>query len=729
MSPRAVQFIAIALGAALLLATARFTPGINANRAALETQGAFASQVNIPPEYAFAVQALGAFRGLITNIAFMRAEQYKNQGRHFDAMQLANWICMLQPHFPSVWEFQAWNMAWNISVTTWTPEERWNWVYNGVKLLRDYGIKFNRNSTNLYKQLAWIYVNKMSETVDEHHMTYKRNWAYRMHLVLGPPPDPFGDYRPGERVKQSELQIGEDAMTQALQVEAQRRREKRALEGTLRPWEKALDADGDGRPDAAETNPDLEAPMSEDYYIVMGAFRDAMMQIANAPDRLADLYSQQPDARAMVTALREINAVVDDQELDEERYWSQSDGLAWTFLYRYRVLTDPPSMLSQVLQDETPDPDAASIERFDQIVGVRKGDPAGAALVKFVQKKVLRDVYELDPKKMADLIALFGPIDFRLVDAHSLYWLNEGLVRSQQTINDFGNDKTNTARLVFFSLHNLYLRNRLDFEPSGREINKAYINFNPDLYFIEPMHRAFLSYAKGIDPDPEQKGVGGTFRSGHVNFLAEAIRLLYFAGRIEDASHYYNYLRREYDTTSQGQRNTAFDKPLRDYVFDSFREDYSQADVRNALFGVLMSAFSNLADSNLAQYDALYYVAYDLHRNYNQGRDLVFNEKLRLPPFEQCTADVLRQWFLAVPRSGFDTVRKVRLWNSLPLPLKHAVYDDLREIFALECERVGFELSRCFPEPELMDNYRKTAPKREVAPPPDSVETPAQTPS
>ncbi len=727
MSPRAVQALAITLGAALLLASSRLTPQINSVRASLVTQGAFASQVNIPPEYAFAVQAFGAFRGLITNIAFMRAEQYKNEGRHYDAMQLANWICMLQPHFPSVWEFQAWNMAWNISVTTWTPEERWNWVYNGAKLLRDYGIQFNPNATNLYKQLAWIFVNKMSDTVDEHHLTYKRNWAYRMHLVLGPPPDPLDDYRPGERVKQSELQIGEDAMTKALQVEAQRRREKREREGMLRPWE--IPADENGEIAAGETNPDLEAPMSLDYRITTRAFQQAMMQIADAPASLAELYGRQPETREMVQKLREIGAVIDDPRLDEEHYWSQVDGLAWTFFYRYRVLSDPPSMLSQVLENATLDPDAANIERFDQIVGVRAGNPAGAALLHFVQKKVLEEVYKLAPRKMADLIALFGPIDFRMVDAHSLYWLNEGLVRSQQTINDFGNDKTNTARLVFFSLHNLYLRNRMDFEPSGREINKAYINFNPDLNFIEPMHRAFLSYAKGIDPDPEQKGVGGTFRSGHVNFLAEAIRLLYFAGRIEDASHYYNYLRSEYDTTSQGQRNTAFDKPLRDFVFDTFREDYSQTDVRNALFGVLMSAFTNLADGNLAQYDALYYVAFDLHRNYNKGRDLVFNEKLRLPSFEQCTSDVLRQWFLVVPRSGFDTVRKIRLWNSLPLPLKHAVYDDLKEIFALECQRVGFDVTRAFPEPELMDEYRRTAPKRDVTPPPDNVETPGQTPS
>ena len=129
---------------------------------------------NTPPEYAFAIQAFGAFRSLIVNIAFIRAETYKEAGRYYDAMQLASWICQLQPRFPSVWAFQAWNMAWNISVTTFTAEERWNWVYNGVKLLRDDGIPYNPRSIELYKQLAWIFNNKMGENLDDHHWNYKR---------------------------------------------------------------------------------------------------------------------------------------------------------------------------------------------------------------------------------------------------------------------------------------------------------------------------------------------------------------------------------------------------------------------------------------------------------------------------------------------------------------------------------------------------------------------------
>ncbi len=71
---------------------------------------------NAPPSLAFATVAMGAFRGLVVDILWMRADKLKEEGQFFDARQLAEWITTLQPRFPAVWEFQAWNMAYNISV-------------------------------------------------------------------------------------------------------------------------------------------------------------------------------------------------------------------------------------------------------------------------------------------------------------------------------------------------------------------------------------------------------------------------------------------------------------------------------------------------------------------------------------------------------------------------------------------------------------------------------------
>src|SRR5207253_542677 len=80
-----------------------------------------------PPQVAVGI-AMGAFRGLFVNILWIRANQLKEDGRYHESMDLARAITQLQPRFPQVWVFHAWNMAYNISVATQTPDERWRWV-------------------------------------------------------------------------------------------------------------------------------------------------------------------------------------------------------------------------------------------------------------------------------------------------------------------------------------------------------------------------------------------------------------------------------------------------------------------------------------------------------------------------------------------------------------------------------------------------------------------------
>ena len=70
-----------------------------------------------PPQVAIGI-AMGAFRGLFVNFLWVRANTLKEEGKYHEAMDLARAITTLQPRFPDVWVFHAWNMAYNISVTT-----------------------------------------------------------------------------------------------------------------------------------------------------------------------------------------------------------------------------------------------------------------------------------------------------------------------------------------------------------------------------------------------------------------------------------------------------------------------------------------------------------------------------------------------------------------------------------------------------------------------------------
>jgi len=143
---------------------------------------------NAPPSLAFATVAMGAFRGLVVDILWMRADKLKEQGQFFDAKQLAEWITTLQPRFASVWEFQAWNMAYNISVAIpdTQPQERWRWVKNGYELLRDQGIPLNPKSILLYREIARIFQHKIGSVSDDVHKYYKLQLAMAMEPLLGP---------------------------------------------------------------------------------------------------------------------------------------------------------------------------------------------------------------------------------------------------------------------------------------------------------------------------------------------------------------------------------------------------------------------------------------------------------------------------------------------------------------------------------------------------------------
>ncbi len=185
----------LALGAAALCITlaAWLQAPINRQRRELNLVTQSDIYKELPPKYAWVSAAGGAFRGIVADLLWMRADRLKQEGKFYEAHQLSEWICTLQPRFPEVWSFHSWNMSYNISVATHTAPERWQWVYNGIRLLRDEGIPNNEKVVGLYRQLAWTWHHKVGNRQDDMHWYYKRMWAATMETLLGPPPVGLSD--------------------------------------------------------------------------------------------------------------------------------------------------------------------------------------------------------------------------------------------------------------------------------------------------------------------------------------------------------------------------------------------------------------------------------------------------------------------------------------------------------------------------------------------------------
>ncbi len=186
-SERIVQIVAVVLAIVAIIGAAKLVEPMNDIR--LKEQMVIDPDTvkGLPPIETLLART-GTFRALAIQVAFSRAERLKEEGKYYELMELADSICRLAPRFPSVWQFQAWNMAYNVSVATYTAEQRWKWVNNGIKLLRDRGTKYNPKSISLYKELAWIYWHKVGDFLDDHHWNYKAEMAVEMERILGAPP-------------------------------------------------------------------------------------------------------------------------------------------------------------------------------------------------------------------------------------------------------------------------------------------------------------------------------------------------------------------------------------------------------------------------------------------------------------------------------------------------------------------------------------------------------------
>jgi hypothetical protein len=191
-SERVVQIVAMLSAVVCIVAAAMLTGPINDLRRKHQLIIDPQNIKGLPPDIALA-NKLGTFRALAIDWASIRADRLKEQGKMYEALELHELICRLQPRFPNAWVNAAWNMAYNISVTQYSPEARWKWVNNGVKLLRDQGLQWNPRSVTIYKELAWIYWHKMGDFLDDEHRAYRRMLALEMEAVIGPPPPIMSD--------------------------------------------------------------------------------------------------------------------------------------------------------------------------------------------------------------------------------------------------------------------------------------------------------------------------------------------------------------------------------------------------------------------------------------------------------------------------------------------------------------------------------------------------------
>ena len=102
---------------------------------------------------------IGGFRGMAANMLWGQALDLQKVHEWERLKQKVDMITRLQPHFLSIWTFQSWNLAYNVSVEWDAPEDKYEWIKNGIKFVEE-GVVKNDKSPDLVWDAAWYYYHK-----------------------------------------------------------------------------------------------------------------------------------------------------------------------------------------------------------------------------------------------------------------------------------------------------------------------------------------------------------------------------------------------------------------------------------------------------------------------------------------------------------------------------------------------------------------------------------------
>lgn len=187
MKPGMKNFLNVALAAAFIWAAGEMHGGLNRRRAKLRIVPE-ASLEYAPPLVTFTTVALGGFNGLLADLLWLRAVYLQDAGKFIELVQLSDWITKLEPDVTEIWEFHAWNIAYNVSVMMPEPEQRWRWVKTGIDLLRDDGLRFNPSDPKIYWSIGWLFQNKVGTFMDSASIYYRTRLAEEMRPLTGTGP-------------------------------------------------------------------------------------------------------------------------------------------------------------------------------------------------------------------------------------------------------------------------------------------------------------------------------------------------------------------------------------------------------------------------------------------------------------------------------------------------------------------------------------------------------------
>jgi len=260
--------------------------------------------------------------------------------------------------------------------------------------------------------------------------------------------------------------------------------------------------------------------------------------------------------------------------------------------------------------------------------------------------ELLRDKYKMDRALMQEVDQLYGPLEWRLPEAHAIYWATLGLKNSKEK------DLITIRRVIYQCMLQSIIRGRiLFFDAEGLPVTA------PNLDRVALANDTYLRLSE------EDKEQPHAIKIAHRNFLREMIYHFYTHGREGEAEKWFKLFRASYPEQIRGNP-TMEEFALERFVTNI--EDLSGDRIMVVLSGLIHQHYLSLAVDDDQRAGGFLRMAEQVYK-YNDHRIRLRRKPLTIPPLDELKQTWLKE--MLKPENGLLPPELiVRLRTRLNLP-------------------------------------------------------------
>ena len=329
--------------------------------------------------------------------------------------------------------------------------------------------------------------------------------------------------------------------------------------------------------------------------------------------------------------------------------------LAWHFQHKMgQDLDDANRFYKQQWANEMATVLGTNKPNLDELVAPQTAETRGRA-------DLLRTKYKIDPALMKEVDQRYGPLEWRLPEAHAIYWGAAGLKNAEQNPTKISADDLITLRrAIYQSMLMSFHRGRLVVNPFEKRFEMS-----PNLAIIGKVNSA---YEQAMNEDEKNRD---HIAKAHRNFLRDAVYFLYGYNRQTDAAKWYAYLAKRYpkqNLVDGDPKSVPTTMTYDEYAIGRLQEDIGETDAKRitgAVQGLLFSSYSSLAlgeDDRAAGLKLLAHKIYDRYGAKTKESEV----RIGLPPFNDLEKEVVKN--LLDPEEGLPAEARAVVRTALRLP-------------------------------------------------------------